>query len=307
MQAKRLGNISLIAFATLWLSSEVIFHNGTAPPWFCIVCKGLEAGTIGGLADWFAVSALFHYIPIPVLSKHTDILVKQRANLKNGIIDLLQNQWLSADSITEWIQNISFSSHISKYLLYPENFDLAKETLVSLILKQIQTADISSIADDLSKVMHNNMQKTNWALEIAGPLSKAIENQAYKPIQNQLLSVVHTKINEPEFQVYINRIIEKVADKYESSGFWKGLTIWAAEKTGGIEYNKLAAVFIAKISEELILINNQPEHVINIQLKKLLIEFIVELQTEDHPNATNVNELVTNLFSHEAIYKYLQK
>jgi uncharacterized membrane-anchored protein YjiN (DUF445 family) len=37
---------------------------------------GFEAATIGGFADWFAVSALFHEIP-PFVRKHTNIIAKK--------------------------------------------------------------------------------------------------------------------------------------------------------------------------------------------------------------------------------------
>ena len=43
-----------------------------------IIASGFEAGTVGGLADWFAVSALFHEIPIPIIRRHTNIIVKNR-------------------------------------------------------------------------------------------------------------------------------------------------------------------------------------------------------------------------------------
>jgi uncharacterized membrane-anchored protein YjiN (DUF445 family) len=40
---------------------------------------GFEAATIGGFADWFAVSALFHEIQLFV-RKHTNIIAKTEKN-----------------------------------------------------------------------------------------------------------------------------------------------------------------------------------------------------------------------------------
>lgn len=37
-----------------------------------VLATAFEGATVGGLADWFAVSALFHRIPLPGLSRHTD-------------------------------------------------------------------------------------------------------------------------------------------------------------------------------------------------------------------------------------------
>jgi uncharacterized membrane-anchored protein YjiN (DUF445 family) len=60
---------------------------------------GFEAATIGGFADWFAVSALFHEIPF--VRKHTNIIAKNREKLTEGIVDLVTNKWLSPNVIAE--------------------------------------------------------------------------------------------------------------------------------------------------------------------------------------------------------------
>jgi uncharacterized membrane-anchored protein YjiN (DUF445 family) len=41
-------------------------------------CDGGFEAAIGGFADWFAVSALFHEIPIPFVRKHTNIIKKEK-------------------------------------------------------------------------------------------------------------------------------------------------------------------------------------------------------------------------------------
>jgi uncharacterized membrane-anchored protein YjiN (DUF445 family) len=50
---------------------------------------GFEAATIGGFADWFAVSALFHEIPIPFVRKHTNIIERT----DRIIVDLVTNKF----------------------------------------------------------------------------------------------------------------------------------------------------------------------------------------------------------------------
>ena len=46
-----------------------------------VLATAFEGATVGGLADWFAVSALFHRIPLPGLSRHTDLLARKRERL----------------------------------------------------------------------------------------------------------------------------------------------------------------------------------------------------------------------------------
>ena len=46
-----------------------------------IVLAGFEAATVGGIADWFAVTALFREIKLPFVRKHTNIIVKNRSKI----------------------------------------------------------------------------------------------------------------------------------------------------------------------------------------------------------------------------------
>ncbi|MEH7072479.1 DUF445 domain-containing protein [Neobacillus drentensis] len=76
-----------------------------------ILQGGFEAGLVGGLADWFAVTALFRHplgIPIP----HTALLPKNRNRIIAGIISMLENDWLTKESIRNKIDTINFSEKI---------------------------------------------------------------------------------------------------------------------------------------------------------------------------------------------------
>jgi uncharacterized membrane-anchored protein YjiN (DUF445 family) len=71
-------------------SSEVLLRLIFSCIRWKIVTAGFEAATIGGFADWFAVSALFHEIPTlcPQAYKHYS---KKQRKLTEGIVDLSNN------------------------------------------------------------------------------------------------------------------------------------------------------------------------------------------------------------------------
>ncbi|MBI4763204.1 MAG: DUF445 family protein [Deltaproteobacteria bacterium] len=85
----RIGPISLLSTLIGLAITRVGIHSGwlQGPVW-PIVASGFEAGTVGGLADWFAVSVLFREVPLPFVRQHTNILVKNRRQLTEGIVDL---------------------------------------------------------------------------------------------------------------------------------------------------------------------------------------------------------------------------
>jgi len=98
---------------------EILFYAGAIEgEIWRIVEIGFEAATVGGIADWFAVSALFREIPIPVpfIKKHTNIIVNNRKKLTDGASDLVTSKWLSKESLKEKISGFDFSGFILENL-----------------------------------------------------------------------------------------------------------------------------------------------------------------------------------------------
>src|SRR4029077_20244219 len=58
--------------------------------WLWLLAAGFEAATVGALADWFAVTALFRHplgLPIP----HTAIIPTRRAKIVESIANIVEN------------------------------------------------------------------------------------------------------------------------------------------------------------------------------------------------------------------------
>ncbi|KQY79532.1 hypothetical protein ASD24_19530 [Paenibacillus sp. Root52] len=92
-----------------------------------------EAGLVGGLADWFAVTALFRHplgIPIP----HTALLPKNRDKMTEGLVSAVENNLLNKDSITEKIAGFK-----------------AAETVLDTMAKELHTDGAKTMIDTLCK------------------------------------------------------------------------------------------------------------------------------------------------------------
>lgn len=70
-----------------------------------------EAGLVGGLADWFAVTALFRHplgIPIP----HTALLPNNREKMTEALVTMVQNNLLNKESIVDKLKEIQAAERI---------------------------------------------------------------------------------------------------------------------------------------------------------------------------------------------------
>ena len=87
---------AVIFFACAWASHR----PGETPAWIGYVQAAAEAGMVGGLADWFAVTALFRHplgLPIP----HTALIRHKKDQVGGALSEFVGENFLNAELITE--------------------------------------------------------------------------------------------------------------------------------------------------------------------------------------------------------------
>src|SRR5260370_2830212 len=79
------------------------------------VRAGAEASLVGGLADWFAVTALFRHplgLPIP----HTAVIPARKAKIIESIVNMVENDWLSPGVIGTRLARVSPSTFVRDWI-----------------------------------------------------------------------------------------------------------------------------------------------------------------------------------------------
>ncbi len=102
MGSKNLAGISLIIMAAGFVICLFLPENA----WTFVILGGFEAGLVGGLADWFAVTALFRHplgIPIP----HTSLLLKNKGRIVDSLVSAMENELLNKESITRQLSHLN--------------------------------------------------------------------------------------------------------------------------------------------------------------------------------------------------------
>ncbi len=88
--------------------------------WVGYVEAMVEAGMVGGLADWFAVTALFRHplgIPIP----HTAIVVERKDQFGDTFGDFVQTSLLTPDTLVERVRGAAVVPRVAAWLAEPAN------------------------------------------------------------------------------------------------------------------------------------------------------------------------------------------
>lgn len=110
-----------------------------------LLVGSFEAGLVGGLADWFAVTALFRHplgIPIP----HTALLPKNRAKMTEGLVSAVENNLLNKESITEKIAGFKAAEMVMDTLMRELHTDGAKQMMDTLCKRILAGLPLEQIA-----------------------------------------------------------------------------------------------------------------------------------------------------------------
>ncbi len=129
-----LGAVSGLAVASRLPIWQRMF--GT-PLWLEMVRAGSQAGVVGGLADWFAVTALFRQplgLPIP----HTAILPRRKEQLGQALGRFMAEHFLSEEEVTRFLERIEFPVVIARLLQKPATEKRILDQLGALVPELVE-------------------------------------------------------------------------------------------------------------------------------------------------------------------------
>jgi uncharacterized membrane-anchored protein YjiN (DUF445 family) len=284
MKTEHLGNLSLLACAGCWITTEVCFSAGFLHGNWKIISNAFEAGTVGGLADWFAVSALFREIPIPFVRKHTNIIAKNRHRITDSIADMVQNKWLGPAVVREKLEKTRMIV-LAMELLDRENESL-KEYIVSLLRKLVKGLDDEEILKFLEGVIKSQLANKDFARSLGGWMLRAIDKGYHDDIWELLLDSFNKAVQSTEVREYLARKLWDAAGEEKGKGLLKKLFIGAGEITGGFDYYSAADTLVSQFKEVLQEAKADKMHLIRQKLDKIVVDFAHGLE-EGLPDATD--------------------
>ncbi len=115
--ARRRATALLAAVTVLFVAVTAIGVHGTLLGY---VQAGAEAAMVGGIADWFAVTALFRHplgLPIP----HTAVIVERKDQFAATLGQFVQENFLNADVLADRIRSAGLAPRVAAWLADEDN------------------------------------------------------------------------------------------------------------------------------------------------------------------------------------------
>lgn len=181
---------------------------------------GFEAGLVGGLADWFAVTALFRHpmgIPIP----HTALLPKNRDRMIIALISMLEKDWLTKESIKEKIKQINFADKLIQITEKELSAVTLKRRISSILNEIINFVNLEKIAPFIEKELKEYLHTLKVEKFLQSIITQALNRKLDEKALNYTLTEIEKWMSKEETKRKIGIMAKQLLDNTEADGFLK--------------------------------------------------------------------------------------
>src|SRR6516162_1924767 len=232
-------------------------------PVFGFIAAFAEAATIGGLADWYAVVALFRRplgLPIP----HTAIIQSNQHRIADKLGEFIELHFLEAGPVEAKLREVDFGSFIADWLRDRKRADdLARFTL-RLLPEAFSATETSGLMTFITRRMTTQLQSIDLAPLAAGTLRAFVEEGRHQVLFDDFLRVVHDTLTQKETMAMIR---EKVREQLPTL-----LRLYRADK---FLVNKIVASATTFFEE----VRNDPSHPFRAEFDRMMLSFVDRLGT----------------------------
>src|SRR5690349_15112730 len=164
--ARRRATALLAAVTALFVAVTAIGAHGTLLGY---VQAGAEAAMVGGVADWFAVTALFRRplgLPIP----HTALIVERKDQFAATLGQFVQENFLNADVLAERVRSAGLVPQLAAWLGEDEHAATVAGHAADLAV----TAAEALRDEDVQRVIAVELTRAVGAIEMAPVAGRAL-------------------------------------------------------------------------------------------------------------------------------------
>ncbi|GGD54286.1 DUF445 domain-containing protein [Paenibacillus nasutitermitis] len=214
MNSKYLAGISLAIMAAGFLVT-LFFPENT----FVFLLKGgFEAGLVGGIADWFAVTALFRHpfsIPIP----HTALLLKNKSRIIQSLISAMENELLNKESIENKLSKLHVLRMASVQLTKLMGRKKARIQIADFLVQLVLRLPLANAVPVIQSWLVSYLQKTDMKVVAESVITKVMNDGYDEKALDFVLGEAANWAARPETGVMLGKLAIEKLSEVKAGGF----------------------------------------------------------------------------------------
>ena len=180
---------SLVVMAAVFLLANSL--DETYPAWGFVKAFA-EAAMVGGLADWFAVTALFRHplgLPIP----HTAIIPRNKDRIGDTLAQFLRDNFLTPSVVARRMRKVDVAGAIGRFLTSPPGEGRLRAGASRLIADILESLDQEQLGGMVKSAVASRMRALQVSPLLGQALQSAITDERHVPILDGIITWVgHT-------------------------------------------------------------------------------------------------------------------
>lgn len=177
------------------------------PLWLACLRAVCEAAMVGALADWFAVSALFRRIALPLVGRHTDIVARNKDRIGENLATFVRDKFLDGPSLVALIERHDPARALSEWLAAPANSALLGRQVARLALAGLETVQDKQVEKFLTQSLRAllaQLDLPHLAATVLGGLTQGGRHQA---VLDDVLARISSALRTEQAHVLIAHTI----------------------------------------------------------------------------------------------------
>jgi uncharacterized membrane-anchored protein YjiN (DUF445 family) len=228
-------------------------------PWLGYVRATAEAGMVGGVADWFAITALFRRplnLPIP----HTAIIPQRKDRIGRSLGNFVQNNFLSPEVLGGKLRAAALSRRAAEWLQDPEHARLVVRQAAGALRGATAVLRDDDVHAFLERSVIEPLKQRPIAPVLASGLTLLTANDRHQQLLDRVVHGLARLLAENE---------ELIRDRVREESPW-----WVPEFVD----DKLHDRIVDGIARTLYSVSEDPSHPLRRQLDDLLTNWIEQLR-----------------------------
>lgn len=247
----------LLAVAAAVFAAASVFEGRY--PWLGYVRATAEASLVGGLADWFAVTALFRHplgLPIP----HTAIVATRKERIGRILGNFVQNHFLSRDVIAANLHAVRPARSAAQWLSDPEHAGRVARQVASGMAKTLEALPDDEVRAVVQQVVSARLQATRVAPALGKTLALVLAGDRHQALLNEAVRLAAEAVRDNG---------DVIRDRVRKESPW-----WVP----GVVDDKIYRRILAATERLLRDIGTAPDHPLRAAFDKALRDFVDRLQ-----------------------------
>ncbi len=195
--------------------------------WMGYIESFSEAGMVGALADWFAVTALFRH-PLGLKIPHTNLIERKKNDLGENLGKFVNDNFINPENIRPYIERLNIVKIVSNWLSRPNNQKVLEEEILNLLNKIIRELEDDEVENFLSEKGIELLKSIDYPKITSSGLHYLIDRNEHINLLENLLPQIKEYVYESQ-----DLIKEKISENRPFIAFLAGKKI-SRELTEGL-------------------------------------------------------------------------